>query len=270
MTNKYNKWIGIGFLLASVLLAALPLSGVVNSVKSVLSYVFIPQIRAAHSSQEYFKNAWDTAKELLDVHAENERLRGEVAQAVIAKARVNELLKENESLSQALTLAPQKKWEGVWAKVAYREPARWNTLIIDKGRKDGVLLKGAVLAVTAEGMALAGEIIEEEESTAKVLLINDAEFSALGSAGGVEGLIRGRGGNGGVLSFLYVPLETELEADTPIYTSRQSTIFPRGVLIGRIKAPEKTTGMNTSLSYEAAPAVNAAGLREVFVLKAGI
>ena len=48
------------FLLLSFLLMILPLEGVVSSVKAVLSYVFIPQIRLAHGTVKYAQGVSQT------------------------------------------------------------------------------------------------------------------------------------------------------------------------------------------------------------------
>ena len=59
------------FLLLSFLLMILPLEGFVSSVKAVLSYIFIPQVRLAHGTAKYAQNVHETVRELLDAHREN-------------------------------------------------------------------------------------------------------------------------------------------------------------------------------------------------------
>ena len=52
--GKSRGWmLPLFYLVLSFLLMILPLEGLVNSVKAVLSYVFIPQIRLSHSAVKY-------------------------------------------------------------------------------------------------------------------------------------------------------------------------------------------------------------------------
>ena len=66
------------FLLVSFLLMILPLEGFVSSVKAVLSYIFIPQVRLAHGTAKYAENVSETVRELLDAHHENRALKQEI------------------------------------------------------------------------------------------------------------------------------------------------------------------------------------------------
>lgn len=265
-----GRRIAVFYICISVLLAILPLEAFTNSVKSVLSYIFIPQIRASHNVQEYFKNAWDTTQHLLNTESENEALREEVRQARLNNAQLHDLLEENKRLSEMLSINPQQKWPGVMARVAYRDPVYWNTLTIDKGLQNGVVLRSAVLASAGGVIGLAGEITEEGDSTSKVLLLNDTDFSAVAQLpDGTEGLMTGAGADK-YLKLRFLPLDVVFEEGMEVYTSARSEIFPRGILIGAVKGEDLSSPeVKTSVTLNIIPAVRANAVQEVFVVERG-
>ena len=176
--NRLHKILPAAFALLSVVLMMLPLEGAVASAKAVLSYVFIPQIRAAHTAVEYSSDVWQTSKELLETHRENEVLKEELNRIQLENAQAQEILAENKRLTSALHLTAPKLWTGVWAKTTYREPTQWNSVIIDKGSADGVQERSAAIAQKNGVPVLAGVVVETTEMTSKVLLLRDEDGNA--------------------------------------------------------------------------------------------
>ena len=106
------------FLLLSFLLMILPLEGFVSSVKAVLSYIFIPQIRLAHGTAKYAENVHQTVQELLNTHRENGELKQQLEMNRLEAQQSASVFAENERLTQMMNLKSNKRWNGVWAKVA--------------------------------------------------------------------------------------------------------------------------------------------------------
>ena len=65
------------YLTLSFLLMILPLDGFVSSVKALLGYIFIPQIRMSHSAVKYSDGVYSNLRELLATHHETRQLRKE-------------------------------------------------------------------------------------------------------------------------------------------------------------------------------------------------
>lgn len=254
------------YLTFSFLLMILPLDGFVSSVKAVLAYVFIPQIRLSHSAVKYADNVSATVRELLDTHHENRQLRQEIEAAKILGAQAEMVFEENERLSAILKLQPSRPWKGIWAQIAYREPSQWNTVILDKGSRDGIEPRCAVIAVENGVEGLAGEVVEVSENTAKVLLVRDEEFSAAAnlSPSRDEGLLVG--GGTGAVKLKYIPLLSSVKEGDRVYTSASSSIFPSGILIGEVYSVKKGNSFQTALTVEVAPVINSTALKEVFVI----
>ena len=254
------------FLLLSFLLMILPLEGMVASIKVVLSYVFIPQIRLAHGGVKYAENVHQTVQELLQTHTENRLLKQQMEETQMLTSQAQYIFQENERLSAIVGVQPAQRWQGVWAKVAYREPAQWNTVIIDKGAADGVQERSAVLSLAHGQEGLAGVVIEVTENTAKVLLLRDEDFTAavMLERGQEEGLLVGGGLH--PVRLKYIPLLTPVVKGDKIYTASSSSIFPAGILVGSVSDVREDDSFQTSLTVEVAPAVRSGAVKELFVI----
>ena len=264
--SKQTYLLPAGYLLLSVILMLLPLEGVVTSFKAVLAYVFLPQIRAAHTTVTYADGVFTTVRELVDAHAENQQLKQTLEMNKLLVAQAQTVLEENARLSGLLKLEKTRRWCGVWAKVAYREPNQWNTVTIDKGSKDHIALRSAVISMENGQEGLAGVVVEVTESTAKVMLLRDEDFSASVylEKGKEEGVLVGDGPR--PLRVDYLPLQTPVEAGDYIFTSASSPVFPAGILVGKVSKVKEDSSLQTSLTVYVEPQVRPAAIKEVFVI----
>ena len=244
----------------------LPLEGVVTSVKVLLSYIFIPQVRAAHVVAKYTKGVHKTIAELQEAHQENYALKQQLEMNYLQAAQVETVFKENERLTAILGLKPVRSWKGIWAQVAYREPSQWNTVIIDKGSADGIEERSAVLSLEKGQEGLAGVVVEVTENTSKVLLVRDEDFSAAVTLerGQEEGLLVG----GGIhpVRIKYIPLLAQVEKGDKVFTSAMSSIFPAGILVGHVRAVRQDASFQTAQTVEVEPLVRSAAVKELFVI----
>ncbi len=256
----------VSFLLLSFLLMILPLEGFVSSVKAVLAYVFIPQVRLAHGTAKYAEDVSQTVRELLDAHRENRALKQEIEMTKLLASQAESILDENGRLTEILQLRPARRWTGVWAKVAYREPTQWNTVIIDKGSRDGIRERSAVISMEAGKEGLAGVVVEVTENTAKVLLVRDEDFSAAVylERGQEEGLLVGSGMR--PVRIKYIPLLTHVEKGDKVFTAATSSIFPAGILVGEVSGVREDESFQTALTVNVEPQVHSSAVKEVFVI----
>lgn len=244
----------------------LPLEGVVSSVKAVLSYVFIPQIRLAHGTVKYAQGVSQTVRELLDAHRENQALKQQIEETQLLASQAENVFAENERLTQLLDIAPARRWNGIWAKVAYRDPTQWTSVTIDKGAADGIKERSAVLSLTDGNEGLAGVVVEVAENTSKVLLVRDEEFVAavVLHPGLEEGLLSGGGPR--PVRIKYIPLSAQVAKGDPVYTASASSIFPAGILVGHVTGERKEESFQTAQVLEIEPAVRSSAVKELFVI----
>ncbi len=266
VTQRSRKILPAVFLLVSVLLILLPLEGPVSSMKAVLSYVFIPQIRAAHGVVEYSKDVNETVQGLLNAHRENEELKNQLREIQLENAQAREVFEENKRLTQALQLKPPLKWKGIWAKTAYREPSQWNSVVVDKGKAEGIELRAAAVVQQDGQPILAGVVIEVSENTSKVLLLRDEDFSAVvyTSQSQDEGLLTGAGAAD--LKLKYLPLLSTVQEGEQVYTSASSSIFPAGILVGQISSIDRDDDFQSYLTARVKPAAVSGTVQELFLL----
>lgn len=254
------------FMVAALILMILPLGGFVTSVRTLLAYIFIPQVRLSHSTAKYVNTVYQTVSELVDAHAENRQLKQQLEMNHMLAEQAQSVMQENKRLSALLNLTPQRRWQGVWAKVAYHEPTQWNTVIIDKGSADGIVPRSAVLSLTDEDEGLAGVVVETTENTSKVLLVRDEDFAAavVLSGGQEEGLLTGAGARPARIK--YIPLGAEVKKGDAVYTAAASSIFPAGILVGKVINESAEENFQTARTVEIEPAVRSGAVKEVFVI----
>jgi rod shape-determining protein MreC len=269
-TLGYSKILPAVFIVLSLFVIILPLQMPVNSTRAVLSYIFIPQIRAAHAVTQYLDGVSSSAAALLTVAEENAALKKEIKDLKIQNAQTDILLRENQRLTSALDVYNQNKWKGAWAKVMYREPSKRGTIIADKGSENGIELRSPVVAIENGEIGLVGKVIEVSPKTSKILLTSDEDFSATAflSVSGIEGLAGGNG-RGGV-DIKYIPLATPLQEGEKVYTSASSALFPDGILMGSLSGVEaaqndpSVTFLKPSLKL----AVDPAKVKEILIMRA--
>lgn len=254
------------FIFLSLVLMTLPLESAVTSVKAVLSYVFIPPIRAAHGAMEYAEGVDSTVRDLLEAHRENARLKEQLGRIELENAQAREIFAENKRLTDHLQLKAPEPWQGVWAKMTYRDPTQWNSVIVDKGTMDGVQERAAAITQKNGRPVLAGVVVEATDFTAKVLLLRDEDFSAAvyGAVCGDEGLLSGAGAAD--LKMSYLPLLSTIHPLEDVYTSVSSSIFPAGILVGHVTEVESGDGLHSSLTVRVRPEADAVSVRELFIL----
>jgi len=135
-----------------------------------------------------------------------------------------------------------------------------NTITIDRGRKDGVLLNMPV--VTADGLAGKVSTISGDYAVVQLLLHKDVRVSARVERSRVNGIIRWTGGRS--LQFANVPTSFDVQRGDVIITSEFSSIFPAGIRIGVVSGKRAVPGALFQ-AVDVTPAVDFDRLEEVFV-----
>ena len=136
---------------------------------------------------------------------------------------------------------------------------------MDKGTADGIKERSAVIAVENGQEGLAGVVVEATESTSKVLLVRDEEFSAaVRLENGDEGLLVGNGPR--PVQIKYIPLLAQVNKGDKVYTSLSSSVFPAGILVGEVNETYEGENFQTALTVNITPQVRASAVKEVFVI----
>ena len=174
-----------------------------------------------------------------------------------------EALQENDRLRELLGLKKSLIFSSVVANVIGRDPSNWTSIVfIDKGKKDG--LKQGMPVVNALGVI--GKVSEVGQSASKVMLLNDPSFSVAGliqrtrDQGLVVGTLKG------LCRMRYLLPDAEIKNTDKVITSKLSSSFPEGLLIGYVIRVDDSLSTPTKECL-IKPAVNFSQLEEVLVIR---
>ena len=249
------------FVFLSLLLLALS-SECQSSIKSKIIFVLAPFQRSAsklHTNIPVFKKKESDIEKLQE---ENRRLSEKLSILAIEKNLSQELSRENRRLRELLGFEKKLPFKLMPAQVIGRDATNWNkVLFINKGNTDGLKKNSPV--ITPEG--LVGQIIEITPHQSKIMTILDSNsrVAALVERNRVQGIICGT--NDSWCQLNYVSLREEIRENDSIISSGQGGIFPKGLLIGKVRSVKKR---ETELfqRIKVNPTVNFSHLEEVMVI----
>lgn len=194
--------------------------------------------------------------------AQNERLKKEIDLLRHKLNSIEEIELENKRLTNLLNFKQETTYKIVAARVIGHAADNWSSmLIIDKGRYNGI--KSGMVAINYLG--LVGRVMDDTKATSKIMLINDPNFSVSGivQRSRQEGSISGT--LGGSLVMKYLPKEADIRISDTIVTSGLTSIYPKGLLIGKvIEVGEEFSGLTHYALIK--PAVDLSNLEEVLII----
>lgn len=206
------------------------------------------------------------AKKLLFYHVTYDQYMKLKDEAGVLKGRLinqEELARENQRLRELLNFRKSLVFSSVPANVVGRDPSNWkSTMIIDKGSDAGI--KTGMPVVTSAGVV--GKITEVGKRKAKVMLVNDPNFSVAATLQRTreEGLLTGT--LQGACRLRYLSHQTDVAPGDLVITSKISTTFPEGLVLGEVSFVEESPSSPT-LECFIEPVVTLSQLEEVIVIK---
>lgn len=195
-----------------------------------------PFQNVASSSIQFAKGIWRNYFSLISVSEENQRLKRLLAEAVQENHRLAEVDLSNQRLRELLNFREELPREVVAAQVVGRDPSPWfQTIIIDKGKDDGVIKTSPVMV--AEG--IVGQVIDASDRYAKVLLIidQDSAVDSLVQRSRARGVIKGDGEGGCV--FQYVLRKDDVGEGDIVVSSGLDGVFPKGLRVGEVSGVQR-------------------------------
>lgn len=211
-----------------------------------------------------------TVHQIGELARQNEEYRQQIEQYEAQLVRLRELEAENRDLRNLLGLK-QKAGPGELIpvrKIAGDPNPFVGSFVIDRGEDDGV--RAGMTVATSRG--LVGRVISATPSTAKVLLITDANSAVAGrvQSTGATGIVRGRAdakltAETPKLLMEKIPQEDQLAPGDLVITADLGGAFPEGIAIGSVVQVNRRDG---DLFQEAIlePAVEMARLERLYVI----
>jgi rod shape-determining protein MreC len=257
-----------GYLLLGVIVAhILLISAQVNSrtgvpvLESVTFGVFSEIQRVITSATSGVRNVWSGYIGLRHVKAENDALKRQLADAQIAVQEQRALANRARGLQQLLELRDRTTLEttaadiiGAAANVDFR------TITIDKGTRHGLKSDMAVIAPAG----VVGRVVTPSARSAKVQLLIDRNAAAgvIIERSRAQGIVMGAGD--GRLLMEYMSEAFDVTAGDDVVTSGIDGIYPKGLIVGKVDAIEKSGGSYKRIVVK--PAVDFARIEEVLVV----
>ena len=179
----------------------------------------------------------DSVEEVQNMREELESLREEVKTLRSQNLNASEAISENQRLRSLLNYKESAtQFDIVAASIIGRESATWSSVVlINCGTLDGVADN---MAVVTE-MGLVGHIIEAGLNTSKVQLILDPR-SSVGTLiqrpeSRVAGIVMGDINNPNAPKMVNIPKDADVKVDDMIVTSGFGGVYPKGIVVGKIK-----------------------------------
>lgn len=179
----------------------------------------------------------DSVEEMQNLQDEVTTLRAEVEQLQAQNLNASEAISENQRLRALLGYKQSAtQFDLVAASIIGRESATWSSVVlINRGTLDGVADN---MAVVTE-LGLVGHIVEAGLNTSKVQLILDPR-SSVGTLiqrpeSRVAGIVEGDINNPHAPKMVNIPKDADVKVDDMIVTSGFGGVYPKGVIVGKVK-----------------------------------
>ncbi len=257
-----------GYLFLAVILGhILLISAQVNSrsgvpvLESVTFGIFSEVQRALSGGISGVRRVWSGYIGLRNLKAENEELKRQLAASQVAAQEQRALADRARGFQRLLELRDHLALATTAAEIigAAASPDL-RTLTIDKGTRDGLRPDMAVIA--PEGVV--GRIVVPSARSAKVQLLIDRNAAAgvIVERTRAQGVVVGGGDDR--LQMQYVSEVSDLAVGDVVVTSGIDTIYPKGLIVGRIEVVEKNGPAFKRIVVK--PAVDFSRLEEVLVV----
>ena len=194
---------------------------------------------------------------------ENKRLEAEMNRLLLEQQKHRDIFFENMRLRELLALREKEKRYVATARIISRGLDRWsNTVVIEKGRRDGVAKDMAV--ITPAG--LVGKVSSVADNYAYVLLMTDINFSAAVRMQETrkEAILSGTGARRCILK--YIPEEDMIKEGEVAVTTGFDELFPQEVPVGYVSRVSRK-GAGIFQEIEITPFQDLTRLDEVVVVR---
>ena len=228
---------------------------------SVTFGIFAEVQRATTAGASLVRRVWRGNVGLRQVKADNDELKRQLASAEVQLQEQRALADRSRGFERLLDLRDHLTLSTAAAEIigASATPD-FRTLTIDKGTRDGLRPDMSVIAPAG----VVGRIVVPSARAAKVQLLIDrnAAAGAIIERSRAQGVAVGAGDER--LRLEYVSEVADVAVGDAVVTSGIDGIFPKGFIIGRVDAVEKSGGAYKRITIE--PAVDFSSLEAVLVV----
>lgn len=217
----------------------------------------------------YLTGTLDKIDGILNTYEENKHLKARLQEYASTESELLDVKADNEKLREIIGKKDSlRDFDPIQATVISRNPDQWEEkIIIDKGKENGIRLNMAV--ITAKGLIGKVVLVSKFTSTVELLSTENSEFRVAAVIPGEEsifGLIEGYDAERGELIMKRIDSNFEVKEGQMVESSGLGGIFPKGLLIGEVTKVSTDDFGLTKLAY-IRPAANFSMLDHVMVAK---
>ncbi len=219
----------------------------------------------------WVSGTWSALGELKRLRLELAETRERLAEYQRASRDLLELRRENQALRAQLGFAESLTYRYIPARLVAKDPGNlFSTMVLDRGRRNGVRPGMPVVAFQGGLQGLVGRVVTTGLATSMVQPITDPDsyVAARLSTSRFDGLISGGTAERLVMSYVKKLALQEVQYGELVVTSGMGQVFPEGVHIGRVREMQ-AKGYEASLELQVEPIVDFGRLEYVFILDTG-
>lgn len=236
-------------------------NGPVSFIQQSFVKIIVPFQRTANSAVKPLKNFFSSIGDLTTLRDENIKLKKELENLKNQKFDYEQTKEENEQLRKILKFKKKITFESLPAAVIGKSNNIYSSMIIDKGKNDGVFKNMPVLS--SEG--LAGKVVASFSDASIVQLITNVRSSVGAKVKGSNNFGIVEGSLDGELFLRFLARKSKIRIGDEIVTSGLGGIFPKDIQIGKVLEIKQDEGSLEPL-IKVAPRVLPAKLEQVFVI----
>lgn len=226
----------ISIIAVILLLIFLHFTGIIAPLESLIVKIINPALSKFYSAGLYISfvfNQEGNKNDLEELLKENDK---KISELIAENARIKSLEEENEILRGYLKFSKESSGSLVLGNIISRVGLNANNadpgIIIDKGRKNGIVPGAAV--ISGNGI-IAGKVTNVKDNISEICLITNphCKFAAtILNNEKTSGIVRGELGLTIIMEF--IPQTDEVKNGDIVISSGLENNIPRGLVIGRI------------------------------------
>ena len=251
-----------------LVLAAVSSGGGVKILGNIISVPIAPLQNAVTFISGKINGVFEYFKDVKVTKAENEALTQRINELEQENLAIDQLRKENAGLKDALNFKDQyEDYTPKGCTIIAKDPGNWfEVFTINAGSKDGIHINSPVL--TSSG--LVGRVSSTDFLTSRVVSIIDMDSTVNALVSSSRDMIFVRGDaalrSQGLCRADYIGPDVAISPGDTIETSGLGGIYPKGIIIGKVKEVIRNEGQYDSYAI-ITPVVDFKRLEDVIVLE---